>query len=46
MSKPYKTCPTCGAHLDHGEICECQVEEAKEAARQASGNPHKPAHAA
>lgn len=19
----YKTCPYCGAHLDHGELCDC-----------------------
>lgn len=26
MSKPYKTCPTCGSNLDHGETCNCQRE--------------------
>lgn len=27
MSKPYKECPRCGAHLDHGEICTCRQSE-------------------
>ena len=22
----YRTCPYCGANLDHGEICECKKE--------------------
>ncbi len=24
----YKICPTCGAHLDYGETCECQRKRA------------------
>ena len=24
MSKPYKTCEYCGAHLDSGEKCDCK----------------------
>lgn len=24
----YRTCPICGAHLDPGEICDCQLAEA------------------
>jgi len=27
MSKPYSTCRHCGAHLDHGEHCECEKEQ-------------------
>ena len=27
----YKTCPLCGAHLDHGEKCDCQ-DKKREAA--------------
>lgn len=27
MSKPYKECPRCGAHLDHGEICTCREKQ-------------------
>lgn len=23
----YRTCPICGAHLDPGEICDCQTDE-------------------
>lgn len=35
MGAPYKTCPWCGAHLDHGERCECttRAQEEREAAR-------------
>lgn len=25
-TKPYDVCPNCGAHLDHGERCDCQQE--------------------
>ncbi len=25
----YRTCPRCGAHLDHGERCDCQEEKAE-----------------
>ena len=25
----YKTCPSCGAHLDPGEICDCLSEKKK-----------------
>lgn len=28
MSTPFKKCPHCGAHLDAGEICDCQREAA------------------
>lgn len=24
VSKPFRECPECGAHLDHGEQCDCQ----------------------
>ena len=27
MSKPFKECPHCGAHLDHGEICTCRDKQ-------------------
>ena len=27
MSRPYRECPYCGAHLDPGERCDCQDEE-------------------
>lgn len=33
----YKTCPHCGAHLDHGERCDCQ-DKAKDAP-DAPGTP-------
>lgn len=23
----YRTCPYCGAHLDPGELCDCQENE-------------------
>ena len=31
----YRTCPRCGAHLDHGERCDCTDRAAKE--REATG---------
>lgn len=27
MGTYYRTCPDCGAHLDPGEVCDCQTEE-------------------
>lgn len=33
----YETCPNCGAHLDHGEKCDCDKE--KENAPDAAGAP-------
>lgn len=23
----YRVCPDCGAHLDPGEVCDCQTDE-------------------
>lgn len=36
-SGKYEVCRDCGAHLDHGEKCDCAEREKKEAA-QASGS--------
>lgn len=34
----YRTCPHCGAHLDPGEVCDCQEkEEAPASAANADG---------
>lgn len=35
MGAPYKTCPWCGDHLDHGERCDCMnhAQEERETAR-------------
>lgn len=48
MSKPYVTCPFCGDHLDHGEICECRIaatrkvaDKDKDTDKKATVNPHK-----
>lgn len=27
MATPYKECPHCGAHLDHGEKCDCRAAD-------------------
>lgn len=40
MSKPYRVCPDCGAHLDHGEHCDCkdrQREPEPDPAAQSAG---------
>lgn len=50
MSKPYRVCPKCGAHLDHGEPCGCEdcMEQevaqsvADTAAQPGSGDEHEP----
>lgn len=34
----YKTCPYCGAHLDPGEICDCQDEVATSQQEQSKGD--------
>ena len=28
----YRTCPRCGAHLDPGEACDCQINDVKDPA--------------
>ena len=44
MSKPYHECPKCGAHLDHGEHCDCKDRQqepdpaAQSAGKLATGN--------
>ena len=44
MSAPYKTCPHCGAHLDHGERCTCKDKdtESREAALTAAAEEAAP----
>lgn len=50
MSKPYRVCPYCSAHLDSGEHCDCRDSQQSEVAnvndrkvsRQATGNQHRP----
>lgn len=34
----YKTCPYCGAHLDPGEVCDCQTEAATSQQGQSEHN--------
>lgn len=43
MSKPYKICPKCGAHLDHGELCDCEDHKAQEAAELGADLAAQPA---
>lgn len=39
MGTPYRECPECGAHLDTGELCDCnQIERAARPAEE----PRKP----
>ena len=48
MSKPYHECPKCGAHLDHGEHCDCKDRQqepdpaAQSAGKLATGNRREP----
>ncbi len=30
----YRVCPKCGAHLDHGEPCDCEDRVERETAKQ------------
>ena len=54
MTKPFRTCPNCGAWLDSGERCDCQdatasdtaPEAGAEAGQTATGNPRGPVLAA
>lgn len=43
MSKPYKVCPNCGAHLDHGEPCDCEDRAEQEPAQGAAALAAQPA---
>lgn len=48
MSKPYHECPKYGAHLDHGEHCDCKDRQqepdpaAQSAGKLATGNRREP----
>lgn len=45
MSRQYRECPACGAHLDPGEVCDCrertesEPRENKERAAPGAGTP-------
>ena len=40
MSKPYHEYPNCGAHLDHGEHCDCKDRwQEPDPAAQSAGQP-------
>lgn len=43
MSKPYRTCPKCGAHLDAGERCDCEDRAEHEPSQSAANLAYKPA---
>lgn len=43
MSKPYRVCPKCGAHLDHGEPCDCEDRVERKAAQSAADTAAQPA---
>lgn len=45
MSKPYRVCPKCGAHLDHGEPCDCEDRAEREAAQDAADLASQPVFA-
>lgn len=43
MSKPYRVCPKCGTHLDHGEPCDCEDRVERETAQGAADTAAQPA---
>lgn len=43
MSKPYRVCQKCGAHLDHGEPCDCEDRVEQEVAQSAADTAAQPA---
>ncbi len=43
MRKPYRVCPKCGAHLDHGEPCDCEDRVERETAQSAADTAAQPA---
>ncbi len=42
MYRPYRTCIYCGAHLDHGERCDCKKEAAPSATNTEDGKVSHP----
>ena len=45
MSTPFKECPSCGAHLDAGERCDCKEAAAADWARANTARITPPARA-
>ena len=43
MSKPYRVCQKCGAHLDAGEKCDCEDRVERETAQGAADTAAQPA---
>lgn len=39
----YRVCPKCGAHLDHGEPCDCEDRMEQEAAQSIADTAAQPA---
>ena len=46
MSTPFKECPSCGAHLDAGERCDCKETAAADRAQANTARITPPARAA
>lgn len=42
MSKPYRVCQKCGAHLDAGERCDCEDRVEQEVAQSAADTAARP----
>lgn len=45
MSTPFKECPSCGAHLDAGERCDCKETAAADRAQANTARITPPARA-
>lgn len=45
MSTPFKECPSCGAHLDAGERCDCKETAAADRAQANTERITPPARA-
>ena len=45
MSTPFKECPSCGAHLDAGERCDCKEAAAADWAQANTARITPPARA-
>ena len=42
MRRKFKICEACGAHLDHGEVCDCKKERSRDTNEKERNEKRRP----